>query len=186
MNQQIKHGQKIITMKIMENRKTAMQELFDNLESIDVTVPIGVKKIFLEKEKELIINTFKGAQALHAMNDQMRGEQYYIETYGSEGSDAKDVVLGHKTSLDAQMLDRIEPKQEKLEEAAEKYANELPEPYNYGINSDKKKGFIEGAKWQQEQILQFLYSEIIERRPYSSSKMCEVVIEFIEQLNTKK
>lgn len=42
-------------------------------------------------------------------------------------------------------------KQETLEEAAEKYANELPEPYNYGINSDKKKGFIEGAKWQQEQ-----------------------------------
>lgn len=75
---------------------------------------------------------------------------------------------------------------ETLEESAEKYANELPEPYNYGINLDKKKGFIEGAKWQQEQILQFLYSEIIERRPYSSSKMCEVVIEFIEQLNTKK
>ena len=44
---------------------------------------------------------------------------------------------------------------ETLEEAAEKYANELPEPYNYGINSDKKKGFIEGAKWQQER----LYSE---------------------------
>jgi hypothetical protein len=75
---------------------------------------------------------------------------------------------------------------ETLEEAAEKYANELPEPYNYGINSDKKKAFIDGAKWNQEQILQFLYSEIIERRPYSSSKMCEVVIEFIEQLNTKK
>ena len=48
------------------------------------------------------------------------------------------------------------------------------------------KDLIEFAKWQQEQILQFLYSEIIERRPYSSSKMCEVVIEFIEQLNTKK
>jgi hypothetical protein len=43
-------------------------------------------------------------------------------------------------------------KQETLEEAAEKYANELPEPYNYGINSDKKKGFIEGAKWQAERI----------------------------------
>jgi len=48
------------------------------------------------------------------------------------------------------------------------------------------KIFNNGAKWQQEQILQFLYSEIIERRPYSSSKMCEVVIEFIEQLNTDK
>lgn len=82
MNQQIKHGQKIITMKIMENRKTAMQELFDNLESIDIKVPIGVKKIFLEKEKEWIINTFKEAQVLHAMNNQMRGEQYYMETYG--------------------------------------------------------------------------------------------------------
>jgi glycosylphosphatidylinositol transamidase (GPIT) subunit GPI8 len=66
----------------MENRKTAMQELFDNLESIDIKVPIGVKKIFLEKEKEWIINTFKEAQVLHAMNNQMRGEQYYMETYG--------------------------------------------------------------------------------------------------------
>jgi hypothetical protein len=47
-------------------------------------------------------------------------------------------------------IGRDEP-QETLEEAAEKYANELPEPYNYGINSDKKKGFIEGAKWQTEQ-----------------------------------
>lgn len=31
----------------------------------------------------------------------------------------KDVVLGYKTSLDAQMLDRIEPKQETLQEVAE-------------------------------------------------------------------
>jgi len=44
---------------------------------------------------------------------------------------------------------------ETFEESAEKYANELPEPYNYGINLDKKKGFIEGAKWQQEKM----YSE---------------------------
>ena len=36
----------------MDNRKTAMQELFDNLEAIDIKVPIGVKQIFLDKEKE--------------------------------------------------------------------------------------------------------------------------------------
>jgi hypothetical protein len=42
-------------------------------------------------------------------------------------------------------------------------------------------GMNEGARWQQEQILQFLYSEIAERRPYSSSRMCEEVIKFIEQ-----
>ena len=50
---------------------------------------------------------------------------------------------------------------------------------------DFKDGVIEGAKWQQEQILQFLYSEITERRDYSASKMCEKVVEFIKQ-NQKK
>lgn len=38
----------------MENRKTSMQELFDNLKAIDITVPNGVKSIFLDKEKEQI------------------------------------------------------------------------------------------------------------------------------------
>jgi hypothetical protein len=42
----------------MENRQSAMQELFNNLESIDITVPIGVKKIFLEKEKGQIADAF--------------------------------------------------------------------------------------------------------------------------------
>jgi hypothetical protein len=42
----------------MENKKTAMQELFDNLESIDIKVPIGVKKIFLEKEKQQIKDAY--------------------------------------------------------------------------------------------------------------------------------
>ena len=105
-------------------------------------------------------------------------------TYCDCGSleEPKDVVLGYKTSIVAQMLDRIdleEPKQETLEEAAENFVNST-RLRNYKVL------FIEGAKWQQEQILQFLYSEITERRPYSSSKMCEKVIEFIEQLNTKK
>jgi len=70
-------------------------------------------------------------------------------------------------------------KKETLEERAARYDNiKLPIPYGYvGAAND----FINGAKWQQEQILQFLYSEITERRPYSSSKMCEEVIKFIEQ-----
>jgi hypothetical protein len=42
-------------------------------------------------------------------------------------------------------------------------------------------GFKKGTEWQQEQILEFLYLEITERRDYSASKMCEKVIEFIEQ-----
>ena len=43
-------------------------------------------------------------------------------------------------------------------------------------------GVEDGIKYQQEQILDFLYSEITERRNYSASKMCEKVIEFIENI----
>jgi len=35
-----------------------------------------------EMEKELIIETFKYAQTLHAMGDETRAEQYYNKTYG--------------------------------------------------------------------------------------------------------
>ena len=70
-----------------------------------------------------------------------------------------------------------------LEEAAESYVKNEPDEL---LKLIIKYSFKEGAKWNQEQILQFLYLEITERRDYSASKMCEVVIEFIEQLNTKK
>ena len=72
-------------------------------------------------------------------------------------------------------------KQETLEEFIER------EGYPEGHTQDIwETGVRDGVEWQQEQILEFLYLEITERRDYSASKMCEVVIEFIEQLNTKK
>jgi hypothetical protein len=36
---------------------------------------------------------------------------------------------------------------------------------------------------QIEQIKQFLYGEICERREYSASRMCEEVLKFIEQMD---
>jgi len=78
------------------------------------------------------------------------------------------------------IIPQEEPKQETLEEAAENYGNIIGNK-----DGTTQFDFREGAKWQQEQILQFLYSEITERRPYSSSKMCEKVIEFIEQFKKK-
>ena len=72
-------------------------------------------------------------------------------------------------------------KQETLEEFIER------EGYPEGHTQDIwETGVRDGVEWQQEQILEFLYLEKTERRDYSASKMCEVVIEFIEQLNTKK
>ena len=40
----------------------------------------------------------------------------------------------------------------------------------------------QGVKSEQDRILDFLYSEITERRDYTASKMCEKVIEFIRKV----
>lgn len=84
------------------------------------------------------------------------------------------------------IIPRGEPKQEALEEAAKdfientmKFSFDSLETRTQANRMLKCAEF--GAKWQREQILEFLYLEITERRPYSSSRMCEVVIEFIEQ-----
>jgi ssDNA-binding Zn-finger/Zn-ribbon topoisomerase 1 len=61
----------------------------------------------------------------------------------------KDVVLGYKTSLDAQMLDKVKPKQETLEEDAKKYAE-----LSY-YNGDEVNAFVNGVKWKAERM----YSE---------------------------
>ena len=71
--------------------------------------------------------------------------------------------------------DTVDMKQETLEEVAERYYED-----EVSINA-----FINGYKLAQEQILDFLYSEITERRDYSASKMCEKIIEFIEQFKNK-
>ena len=78
-----------------------------------------------------------------------------------------------------------ESKQETQEEAAKEFV--LSHDFSRLTNPNHlaNRCFQYGAEWNQEQILQFLYSEITERRDYSSSKMCEKVIEFIEQLKNK-
>jgi hypothetical protein len=76
------------------------------------------------------------------------------------------------------IIPKEEPKQETLEEAFEFWSDRQS-------SYDKLDILRFGAVWQQEQILDFLYSEITERRDYSASKMCEKVIEFIEQFKNK-
>jgi hypothetical protein len=72
-------------------------------------------------------------------------------------------------------LAQEEPKQETLEEAKQRILDS-----NY-LSLNDADIFKMGAEWQRKQILDFLYSEITERRDYSASKMCEKVVEFIEQ-----
>ena len=63
----------------MENRKTSMQELFDNLQAIDIAVPIGVKQIFLEKEKEQITDAFYSGYEDRDLFQ--HGQDYYNKIY---------------------------------------------------------------------------------------------------------
>jgi hypothetical protein len=76
----------------------------------------------------------------------------------------KDVVLGYKTSLNAQMLDKIEPKQETLEEAKIYAVNKWVKGFNHLKLSDFDKnsiavdfgnGWDKAIKWQQKRM----YSE---------------------------
>lgn len=61
-----------------------MQELFDNLEAIDITIPIGVKEIFFEKEKQQIKAAYKfGLQDEYVIGSEQYYQQYklLLETY---------------------------------------------------------------------------------------------------------
>lgn len=88
------------------------------------------------------------------------------------------------------IIPKEEPKQkETFKEVAERILLETVidgnNSFDLIIKEDVIKAMIQITKWQQEQILDFLYSEITERRDYSASKMCEKVVEFIEQFKKK-
>ena len=69
----------------LENQMKTSKYFYNLMEDINSRSTVAQSDIFeqaKEMEKQEIIETFKYAQVLHTMNDQMRGEQYYNETYG--------------------------------------------------------------------------------------------------------
>jgi hypothetical protein len=137
---------------------------------------LGRKKVILATDQDLINN---GVQAIH---DEFL--EWFVKNPSCQYGGYKDI------DWDKIITQKVEPKQETLEEAAERlypttFVSIFTQRDKVDKNKKRRKIWIEGAKWQQEQILQFLYSEITERRPYSSSKMCEEVIKFIEQFKKK-
>ncbi len=107
-----------------------------------------------------------------------------LSKWGYNKGNAIDVEILIDEILPSLFFQKEEPKQETLEEASERIRKELIHA-PVGIIPNFNDGFEQGAKWQQEQILDFLYEEITERRDYSASKMCEKVIEFIQQFKNK-
>jgi hypothetical protein len=64
-------------------KKTAVEQLIYDIKNIDMSIFNEHHcQRYLDLEKEQIVNTFKDAQVLYVMNDQMRGEQYYNKNYG--------------------------------------------------------------------------------------------------------
>lgn len=66
---------------MINKKQTAMQELFDNLEALDITVPTSVKQIFLEKEKQQIRNAVYDSMGTNFDPNMGRAELYYNETF---------------------------------------------------------------------------------------------------------
>jgi hypothetical protein len=130
------------------------------------------KKIILTTDQDLITN---GVQSI---DDEFL--QWFVENPSCEVvKTIKVCSTGRKCDDKGKncknaKLKIIIPQVETIEGAAEEFVN------NTRLQNHKVL-FMEGAKWQQEQILNFLYEEITERRPYSASKMCEEVIKFIKQ-----
>jgi len=101
----------------------------------------------------------------------------------------KDFATGRTDDLPPQYCEKCKPNDSNSvkETALEAAGRIYPFEEGYGVAdinsqmSDLKAAFVEGAEWQKEQIVQFLLDEITERRPYSASKMCEKIIEFINK-----
>jgi hypothetical protein len=121
------------------SKQTAVDWLYNNLKSHfehDGDL-LEVVHFSLEQakamEKEQIINTYKQAQVLMVMDSTKRAEQYYYETYESNGSD-----------------DHLPDVREMVEISDEdiiKLANE-----HILYNDSKRQWVIEGMKLYREQL----------------------------------
>jgi hypothetical protein len=60
--------------------KTGMQELIERLEDEDINVPYLIKSVYLEKEKEQIIDAYYG-NIDGVFGYREAGEEYYNQTY---------------------------------------------------------------------------------------------------------
>lgn len=97
MNQQIKHGQKIITMKIMENKHTAMQQLLAQLKDERAKLPMliewdrcyqaieyVIQNTYLPMEKEQMIEAFDEGQEYEYQYHVNSAPKFYSDTYYNE------------------------------------------------------------------------------------------------------
>jgi hypothetical protein len=69
--------------------KTAMQQLIERLEEEDINVPFLIKSVYLEKEKQQIIEAYGRSICMFYESEQP--EEYYNETFNQDKELPKDV-----------------------------------------------------------------------------------------------
>ena len=146
------------------------------------------KKIILTTDQDLI------EDGVQSIDDEFL--EWFIKNPSCQYGGYKDIdwdkIITQKEKPKQEELERgititHVGKQETNEEASKRiYPDKTTPGWIDHWSATERRCFIEGAQWSQQEILYFLYEEITERRPYSSSKMCEVVIEFIQKMNLKK
>ena len=117
----------------MSKKQTAVEWL---LNQIDLETISKYDKQFVqakEMEKEQIVNTYKQAQVLVVLDDTKRAEQFYYETYESNGSD------DHLPDV----REMVEISDEEITKLANEYIL---------YNDSKRQWVIEGMKLYREQF----------------------------------
>lgn len=185
----------IISPKNPKIRFNALQDppSFISAESLNNMILTYKYKIIIPKEEPYQPKTFKELFAntdIIAETDEFGNLNYKFKANMKEELLPKINLIDDwlEKNGDPEIAKQVEKeakelcKKETLEEAALKYSKKT----NASVfQENHKKDFLAGAKFQNELILDFLHSEITERRDYSASKMCEKIIEFIEQFKNK-
>lgn len=117
------------------SKQTAIDWLFQQLWETpkDKLTWYSILKEAKAMKKEQIINTFKEAQVLMVMDSTKRAEQFYYETYESNGSD-----------------DHL-PDVRKMVEISDEEITKLANEYIL-YNDSKRQWVIEGMKLYREQL----------------------------------
>ena len=83
-----RYAMRNINLNLM-TQQTAMQKLLTNLESIGITIPLGVQMVYLKIEKEQISKAWDDGNyqyfcSIRTNEDFDNGYEYYEEQYKSE------------------------------------------------------------------------------------------------------
>jgi len=130
--------------------------------------------------KKIILTTDQSLDGVQAIDDAFL--EWFVKNPSCEEVEwDKNYNRGNGKYYYKIIIPKEEPKQETLEEAAEKYAKQ----FDYAEDSSPQLDFIEGAKWQQERS--YSEEEVLKLLRELNNEICEVesIKDWFEQFKKK-